>query len=185
MQTLNQDDLARENEVLRAYVAELEERMRWLERLADSDTLTPLPNRRYFLRTVERAIAQRARHATPSALLFVDFDGLKAINDTYGHRTGDEALIHTAYALRENVRTGDVVARIGGDEFAVLLDYTEEEAAVVKARSLAEALAASPLHGKVPVSVSIGVTALQPEDTPETALARADQAMYAAKRGDL
>jgi len=182
MQTLNQDDLARENEVLRAYVAELEERMRWLERLADSDTLTPLPNRRYFFRTVERAIAQRARHGTPAALLFVDFDGLKAINDTHGHRTGDEALVHTAYALRENVRTGDVVARIGGDEFAILLDYTEVEAATEKARSLSEALAAKPLYGKVPVSVSIGVTDLQPEDTPETALARADESMYAAKR---
>jgi diguanylate cyclase (GGDEF)-like protein len=182
MQTLNQDDLARENEVLRAYVAELEGRMRWLERLADSDTLTPLPNRRYFFRTVERAIAQRARHGTPSALLFVDVDGLKAINDTHGHRTGDEALIHTAYALRENVRTGDVVARIGGDEFAILLDYTEEEGARVKARALAEALAAKPLHGKVPVAISIGVTALRPDDTPELALARADEAMYQEKR---
>lgn len=175
-------DLARENAVLRAYVAELEERMRWLERLADSDTLTPLLNRRSFFRAVERAVAQLARHSTPSAVLFIDMDRLKDINDRYGHHVGDEALIHAAWVLRENIRTGDIAARIGGDEFGLLLDYTDPSAALEKAESLRRALAEKPLHGRIPVDVSIGVAALQATDTPEAALARADAAMYEAKR---
>lgn len=175
-------DLERENAVLRAYVAELEERLKLLERLADSDTLTPLPNRRFFMRAVERAVAQRARHGTPAALLFLDVDRLKEINDANGHSVGDEALIHTAWVLREKVRSGDVVARIGGDEFGVLLDYTDEAAAAEKAAALCAAVAERPLHGRIAISCSIGIAALRPDDTPEAALARADAAMYESKR---
>lgn len=175
-------DLERENSVLRAYVAELEARLKVLERLADSDTLTPLPNRRFFMRALERAIAQRGRHGTPAALLFVDLNRLKEINDNHGHSVGDEALVHTAWVLREKVRTGDAVARIGGDEFGVLLDYTDEAAAIEKADALCKAIADKPLHGRIPISCSIGIAALQADDTPETALARADSAMYRSKR---
>ena len=175
-------DLERENAVLRAYVAELEERLRQLERLADSDTLTPLPNRRFFMRAVERAIAQLDRHKTPAALLFIDVNRLKEINDGHGHSVGDEALIHTAWVLREKVRSGDVVARIGGDEFGVLLDYTDSDAAAEKAAALCAAIADKPLHGRIPISCAIGIDPLQPGDTPEAALARADAAMYASKR---
>ena len=106
-------DLRQENAALRAHVAELEGRIEKLERLADSDTLTPLPNRRFFFRAIERAVAQHARHGTPAALLFVDLDLLKEINDAHGHSVGDQALIHTAWILREKVRGSDVVARIG------------------------------------------------------------------------
>jgi diguanylate cyclase (GGDEF)-like protein len=175
-------DLARENAVLRAYVAELEERILLLEQLADSDTLTPLPNRRFFIRAVERAIAQLARHGTPSALLFVDVDRMKEINDTHGHSVGDAALVHTASILRDMVRTGDAVARIGGDEFGVLLDYADEAAAREKAATLCEAVAAQPLHGAIELGISVGITALGPDDTPETALNRADSGMYQVKR---
>lgn len=175
-------DLERENAVLRGYVSELEARLKVLERLADSDTLTPLPNRRFFMRAVERAIAQLARHGTPAALLFLDLNRLKEINDAHGHSVGDEALIHTAWVLREKVRSGDVVARIGGDEFGVLLDYTDMDAAAEKTRLLCEAVAFRPLHGRIPVSCSAGIAALRPDDTPEAALARADAAMYESKR---
>lgn len=175
-------DLTQENAALRARIAELEARIDKLERLADSDTLTPLPNRRFFFRALERAIAQRARHGTPAALLFVDMDRLKDVNDAQGHKVGDEALIHTSWVLRENVRSGDVVARIGGDEFGVLLEYADEAAARDKAAALDAAIAQSPLHGRTPLTASIGVTGLQPEDTPEAALARADANMYEAKR---
>jgi diguanylate cyclase (GGDEF)-like protein len=177
-------DLERENAALRARVAELEERIARAERLADSDTLTPLPNRRFFFRAVERSVAQLARHGTPAALLFIDLDGLKAINDVHGHGVGDEALVHAAWILRERVRTGDVVARLGGDEFGVLLDYTDDAAAAEKARSLCDDIAARPLHGRIAITVSIGATALRPADTPEAALARADAEMYREKRGD-
>ena len=176
-------DLERENAVLRAYVAELEARLKVLERLADSDTLTPLPNRRFFMRAVERAIAQLDRHGTPAALLFIDLNRLKEINDSHGHSVGDEALVHTAWVLREKVRTGDIVARIGGDEFGVLLDYTDEAAAAEKAEALCKAITDRPLHGRIPVSCSIGIAPLLKDDTPETALSRADSAMYRSKRG--
>ncbi|GAO39766.1 hypothetical protein SCH01S_39_00510 [Sphingomonas changbaiensis NBRC 104936] len=175
-------DLEQENAALRARIAELEARIGSLERLADSDTLTPLPNRRFFFRAIERAVAQRARHGTPAALLFVDLDRLKEINDAHGHSVGDEALIHTAWVLREKVRGSDVVARIGGDEFGVLLEYAEPEAAYDKASALVAAVKAAPLHGRLPITVSIGVTILQPDDTPDAALARADAEMYRAKR---
>jgi diguanylate cyclase (GGDEF)-like protein len=175
-------DLERENAVLRAYVAELEARLKVLERLADSDTLTPLPNRRFFMRVVERAIAQLARHGTPAALLFVDLNRLKEINDGHGHSVGDEALVHTAWVLREKVRSGDVVARIGGDEFGVLLEYADDAAAAEKAAALCAAIVAKPLHGRIPISCSIGIAPLQASDTPEAALARADTAMYESKR---
>lgn len=175
-------DLTKENAALRARVAELEARIETLERLADSDTLTPLPNRRLLFRAIERAVAQRARHGTPAALLFVDLNRLKELNDAHGHSVGDEALIHTAWLLRENVRGGDIVARIGGDEFGVLLEYADEAGARDKAVALNEAVTASPLHGRLPIAVSIGVTALRPDDTPDVALARADAEMYKAKR---
>jgi diguanylate cyclase (GGDEF)-like protein len=175
-------DLTKENAALRGRVAELEARIETLERLADSDTLTPLPNRRLLFRAIERAIAQRARHGTPAALLVVDLNRLKELNDAHGHSVGDEALIHTAGVLRENVRGGDVVARIGGDEFGVLLEYADEAAARDKAVALNGAVTGSPLHGRLPIAVSIGVTALRPDDTPDGALARADAEMYKAKR---
>lgn len=174
-------DLKAENRALRARLAELEERLARAEHLADTDTLTPLANRRFFCRAVERSVAQLARHGTPAALVFIDLDGLKAINDTHGHGAGDEALVHTAWVLTENIRTGDVVARLGGDEFGVLLDYTDAAAAADKARSLCEALAARPLRD-LSLTISAGVTPLRPTDTPEAALARADAAMYSDKR---
>jgi diguanylate cyclase (GGDEF)-like protein len=174
--------IADENEALKGRIAELEEKIERLERLADSDTLTPLFNRRYFCRAVERAVANLARHGTPSSLLFIDLNGLKAINDGHGHITGDEALVHTAWVLREKVRSSDVVARLGGDEFGVLLEYADEAAAREKAAALRDALAAMPLHGRLDVTVSIGVTALRPADTPEAAMSRADDEMYAVKR---
>lgn len=175
-------DLERENAVLRAYVAELESRLKVLERLADSDTLTPLPNRRFFMRAVERAIAQLHRHGTHAALLFIDMDRLKEINDVHGHSVGDDALVHTAWVLREKVRSGDVVARIGGDEFGVLLEYADDDGATEKAAILCEAIIAKPLHGRIAISCSAGVARLRPDDTPEAALARADAAMYEHKR---
>ncbi|HYZ47390.1 MAG TPA: GGDEF domain-containing protein, partial [Sphingomonas sp.] len=146
------------------------------------DTLTPLPNRRFFMRAVERAVAQFGRHGTPAALLFIDMDRLKDINDTHGHSIGDAALIHTAWVLREKVRSGDLVARIGGDEFGVLLDYADEAAAQEKAAALCQAVASMPLHGRIAIACSVGVTALRPGDTPEAALARADSDMYERKR---
>ena len=166
--------LVRELRALRLQVAELEQ-------LADSDTLTPLLNRRAFLREVERGIARVARHGTPVAVMIVDLDGLKTINDSAGHQAGDAALIHVGYALKRMVRATDIVARIGGDEFGLVLEDLCADEADAKALALASGIAAEAPAGQ-PVSVSIGHAMATSGDTIDSIIARADAAMYARKR---
>jgi len=174
-----------ENQLLSSALAKMRDRIEELERLVDSDTLTPLPNRRRFVREVERVVQHGRRYGTPSAwVMFVDLDGLKQINDTHGHISGDAALIHVANILRAMVRTTDVVARIGGDEFGLLLEHIDGEDVGDKAASLIEAVADQPLMlgGKsVQLSISIGLAQLSAEDDAETLIARADDAMYARR----
>jgi diguanylate cyclase (GGDEF)-like protein len=174
-----------ENQLLISALAKMRERIEELERLVDSDTLTPLPNRRRFVREVERVVQHGRRYGTPASwVMFVDLDGLKQINDSYGHMAGDAALIHVADILRAMVRTTDVVARIGGDEFGLLLEQIDAEAAYDKAQRLIEAVAGQPmiLAGKrVCLSISIGLAELSADDDAETLIARADSAMYARR----
>jgi len=173
-----------ENELLAAALADMRVRIEELERLVDSDTLTPLPNRRRFLRELDRVIQHSRRYGTPAFVMFVDLDGLKAINDAHGHVRGDAALIHIAEILATMLRTTDVVARIGGDEFGLLLEHLDEEAARDKATKLAIAVASAPLEAggvPIPLSVSIGLARITPDDSADAVLARADAAMYAIK----
>jgi diguanylate cyclase (GGDEF)-like protein len=173
-----------ENELLAAALADMRARVDELERLVDSDTLTPLPNRRRFLRELDRVVQHGKRYGTSAFVMYVDLDGLKTINDSHGHFTGDAALIHVAEILATMLRTTDVVARIGGDEFGLLLEHLDEDAAREKAERLAAAIAASPLEmggSPIPLSISIGFTQVQAGDSVETVLARADAAMYALK----
>ena len=114
---------------LRAQVAELEARVEQLDQLAHQDSLINLPNRRGFMRALERFVDRCKRYDEPSAMLFVDLDGLKMINDTFGHKAGDQALIQVAELLVGGVRRSDVVARIGGDEFGILLAHSDEDSA--------------------------------------------------------
>lgn len=173
--------LRAENEALNRELRTLRVQVGELERLADSDTLTPLLNRRAFLREVERGIARVARHGTPVAVMIADLDGLKAINDGAGHQAGDAALLHVGYALKSMVRATDIVARIGGDEFGLVLEDFDAEAAEAKARSLAAGIAAEPVDG-IPVSISIGYALVASDDSIDSIIARADAAMYARKR---
>lgn len=166
--------LNRELRALRLQLAEL-------ERLADSDTLTPLQNRRAFLREVERSIARVTRHATPIAVMIADLDGLKAINDGAGHQAGDAMLMHVGYMLKASVRATDIVARIGGDEFGLVLEGLDEEGAATKAIALRDTIAAEPLDG-IAASLSIGFTLVGEGDDIDSIIARADAAMYAQKR---
>ena len=173
-----------ENELLAAALAEMRARVDELERLVDSDTLTPLPNRRRFLRELDRVLQHGKRYKTPAFVMFVDLDGLKAINDAHGHFSGDAALIHVAEILAANLRSTDVVARIGGDEFGLLLEHLDGAAAREKAARLAAAVAASPLDiggTEIALSLSIGFTEVRPDDDCESVLSRADAAMYAIK----
>jgi diguanylate cyclase (GGDEF)-like protein len=175
------DALRRENERLRQDIRILEIRTAELERLADSDTLTPLLNRRAFLREVERAIARTARHGISSAVFLADLDGLKAINDSGGHQAGDAVLLHVGYTLRAEVRTTDIVARIGGDEFGLVLEALDETAAAAKAMLLCTAVSAETVEAVTP-AISIGHTLVRADDTLDAIIARADAMMYAAKR---
>ena len=176
--------LADENDGLKAMVENLRARLEELERLADTDTLLPLPNRRAFLRDLERVLHQAARHKTPAAVLYVDLNGLKAINDRHGHQAGDAVLLHVARVLKASLRAGDMVARIGGDEFGLILDHLDEESAQTKADLLASTVAAEPVDlggTRMCVNVTIGLAMVRAGDDVETVLARADAAMYAQR----
>lgn len=179
-----EDGLAAQNASLRREIAALRARLAELERLADTDTLVPLPNRRAFLRELERVIHRSARHGTPSAVLFVDLNGLKQINDRLGHQAGDTVLLHVARILKHHLRATDTVARIGGDEFGLILDHVGEADAVAKSQVLVAAVAdaALEIEGEArQVSVTAGLAMIEAGDTVESVLARADAAMYAQR----
>lgn len=171
------DQLRRETEALRAKVRDLES-------LADRDVFLPVLNRRAFLREVSKALALAERHDAPSALIYLDLNGFKAINDTHGHAAGDTALAQVAELIAAHVRETDAVGRLGGDEFGVVLTLTPAASAEAKAAELAETIAATPiLHEGVELTLGAawGVRALERGVDVETAMAEADAAMYARK----
>jgi diguanylate cyclase (GGDEF)-like protein len=156
-----------------------------LEALAHEDPLTGLLNRRGFLRDLTRAVAFAARYQAPAALLLIDLDQFKPVNDRYGHPIGDHALRHVADILRRNVRASDSVGRLGGDEFVLIIWQVDEAGARQKARAIEEIIAGSPLAvaGTIlQLGASVGATLLRAGDTAEDALTRADRAMYARKQ---
>jgi diguanylate cyclase (GGDEF)-like protein len=175
---------ALEIERLREKIARLEERVRELDALAHQDVLLPVPNRRGFLRELDALIGRVSRYGEGAAMLFVDIDGLKQINDRFGHKAGDEALIEVARALANGVRQSDCVARLGGDEFGVLLAHATEESARETARRLANEIDAAEFRydgNNLGLGVAIGITVIREDDTPDSAIARADRAMYREK----
>jgi len=169
---------------LRAEVSRLESKVEELDQLAHRDPLVPLANRRGMLRELETMIARSDRHDIPAAVLFVDLNDLKVLNDSFGHMGGDAALVMVAEKLIEGTRTNDCVARLGGDEFCVLLDHADEKSAMETAGRLVDIIAAGEClfeGSPMPLSVAIGVTLIEKGDTPATVLARADKAMYRVK----
>lgn len=147
-----------------------------LEALATSDPLTGLANRRAF----DEAIAGRPGRSRFSVLA-LDVDGLKGVNDTHGHDAGDSLLVHIATVLSGVLRQGDVLARTGGDEFAVYLFDADVDQATRAAERMLGALSASPFLGMTP-GVSIGVADGRPHEGGREVVTRADAAMYRAKR---
>jgi diguanylate cyclase (GGDEF)-like protein len=161
---------------------EAEER---LAHLALHDDLTGLPNRRALADALERALARAQRSGLALAVLALDLDGFKSINDRHGHPAGDAALVEIAARLRRTVRRSDAVARLGGDEFAVIAGELRGQQPVLRlARRLSQILA-QPVQlqdGRAQVGVSIGVAFYPGDgDTPDSLLLKADQALYAAK----
>lgn len=162
----------------------LAERLAAAEDLADRDPLAPVLNRRAFLRELHRTMSEVERYKTPAAVIYLDLDGFKALNDGYGHAAGDAVLRHVALLLIDSVRESDVVGRLGGDEFGVILNRVAPDEARAKAASLNERINSSAiLHAGVPhrIAASLGVHPIAVLEDPETAIARADEAMYADK----
>ncbi len=156
-----------------------------LRRLATTDVLTGLANRRHFFERAGQELARVRRYGGQVALLLLDADHFKRINDTWGHAAGDEVLRRLAGVLREVPRSTDLAGRLGGEEFGVLLPGTDLDAARVLAERLRECIEAQMFQfdgEAVRVSASFGVTVLHPDDEAfDSAMARADAALYAAK----
>lgn len=155
-----------------------------LEHLATHDSLTGLLNRRGLFAELERQAATAQRYGAAGALLVIDLDHFKYVNDSLGHRAGDELLVTVADLIRERVRETDIVARLGGDEFAVLLPRGPLEAAESVAESIVTALADDPRMdpaGGLPVTASVGVAEFLNDLNAEEVMQSADLAMYDAK----
>jgi diguanylate cyclase (GGDEF)-like protein len=177
--------LATDRDRMHDDLARARTRITVLERLADEDSLTPVANRRAFVRQLTRMIAFSHRYGVPASVVYFDVNNMKQINDEHGHPAGDAALRHLANVLRENIRASDVVGRLGGDEFGVILAQTDEEQAHDKASSLAAAISETPLRwGDVTISVSAayGIHAFTGRENPQHAIEEADRAMYEQKR---
>ncbi|MBB3082921.1 putative bifunctional diguanylate cyclase/phosphodiesterase [Geodermatophilus sabuli] len=170
------------------HLTDITDRKRAEEALAHQafhDTLTGLANRALFADSVDRALQNRARGGPSAAVVFIDLDGFKAVNDTLGHQAGDALLRQVADRLRSAVRAGDTVARLGGDEFAVLVQQPgdrQDEAGATAARVLDVLARPIELAGqRVAVTGSIGIAVAHDDATGESLVRDADIAMYAAK----
>jgi len=155
-----------------------------LARLASTDPLTELPNRLSFLASAHAEMKRATRSQRPLSLLMIDLDHFKGINDTFGHRVGDEVLRAFAMLCRQRLREHDVAGRLGGEEFGVLLPNADLNAALRIAEQLCDAVANLRMEGApgLSISASIGIAAVRPdEDSLDPALVRADTALYAAK----
>ncbi len=154
---------------------------------ADHDYLTGAPTRRAFFAVAEHEQARARRHGSGLGLLLLDVDHFKRINDTHGHAVGDQVLRELVAVTQDVVRKVDVCARLGGEEFAVLLPDAQLDTALAVAERLRAALDRSlqeaPGAARVPYTVSIGVAMLQEDDSFAGFMARADAALYAAKAG--
>lgn len=175
-----------EVESLRRELEGSKARINYLEQLADQDTLAPVANRRAFIRELSRIMSFSERYGSPSSVIYLDLNGLKEINDKYSHAAGDAALVQVANSLLQNVRGSDVVGRLGGDEFGVLLSHADESAATDKATSLMKVIANAPLDwegNSIPLSVAFGVYTFHRSGDAGDALNAADRNMYARKQG--
>jgi diguanylate cyclase (GGDEF)-like protein len=177
--------LLSEIEELRQDVTRLKAQLEEAEMLADLDALTPTLNRRALMRELHRVAAFSRRYGSPASLVYFDLDGFKAVNDRFGHAAGDAALQAVSSRLKGLVRESDIVARMGGDEFAVILVQADADVAEAKAQSLAAAIEAEPVRfgeWSAPLHLSYGVCLIDPEAGPDEIMAKADTAMYGRKR---
>jgi diguanylate cyclase (GGDEF)-like protein len=170
---------------LRGEIGRLKAQLAAAEEMADRDALTPVRNRRAFARELHRAAAFAVRYGSPACLVYFDLDGFKSVNDRFGHAAGDAALQAVAQRLSDNVRESDVVGRMGGDEFAVILAQADLATGQGKALALAGVVEGQPVQcgdWSVPLHISFGVREIVSDTDPETLIAQADAAMFLSKR---
>jgi diguanylate cyclase (GGDEF)-like protein len=173
-----------EIERLQAALRSEQARVKELEASAETDALTGVFNRRGFDRELKRSLAYVKRYWTRAALMYVDLDSFKPVNDRHGHAAGDAILKAVGATLTGSVRASDTVARLGGDEFGLILWNLGEADAAAKARALEGAVTGATVAwggGMLSVGASIGFAMLGPADELVDVLAKADQAMYARK----
>ncbi|MEM1138319.1 MAG: GGDEF domain-containing protein [Pseudomonadota bacterium] len=156
-----------------------------LERMADRDALLPVLNRRAFMRELSRIISYVGRYDASACLIFVDLNDFKAVNDRFGHVAGDQALMRVADVLRSRIRESDVLGRLGGDEFGIILvnagrDIAERKSAILRAMLTDEAVVYE--GHSFTIDASFGVWPIDPAAEVESILARADEAMYEIKK---
>jgi diguanylate cyclase (GGDEF)-like protein len=170
---------------LRARQLELERANQQLALLANTDGLTGVANRRYFLQRLEEEIERGKRYHSPLVLSLIDVDHFKLVNDRHGHQAGDEVLKALCEFTVGMLRANDLVGRLGGEEFAILMPESDQEVGAVVSERIRAEIAAHPIDtvaGRLNVTVSIGVTQAHPElDNSESMLRRADNALYRAK----
>ena len=156
-----------------------------VKNLASKDSLTGLYNRRYFWQALSKEVMRCRRYSCPLALLFLDLDNFKTINDRYGHTVGDKILQELSVRLQDFVRSTDLICRYGGEEFIIMLIQTSKDKAAILAERLRQKISQSPLKIndlKIPLTMSIGVAGLTDQMEPEELVKRADSAMYCAKQ---
>jgi diguanylate cyclase (GGDEF)-like protein len=156
-------------------------RFREARQLADLDALTGLHNRRYFHETLAREVARAHRYNRNLALIVIDLDDFKGINDRIGHLSGDAVLAEAAERIRDVVRSADIACRVGGDEFAVILPESKLRDADQLYARLRTALSSKPVGQAGPLTMSAGVAELQADDDAIAFFQRADHALYGAK----
>lgn len=164
---------------------EQQELIQSLERDASSDPLTGLANRRTLEKELDRSLATARRYGRRHALLLIDLNDFKSINDQLGHAMGDQVLQHVARLLRQNIRPTDIAARLGGDEFCVILNELRAiENAETRAQDITNVLNRTPCIGEqrtVQLSASVGYYVFTSDDDKADIMARADENMYAHK----
>ncbi|MEO7050507.1 MAG: GGDEF domain-containing protein [Rhodanobacter sp.] len=154
-----------------------------LAALSHTDELTRLPNRRRLAQVVGAEMLRFARYGRGFAVIMVDIDHFKDVNDRFGHRVGDQALKALAVRAGETLREDDTLGRWGGEEFVIVLPEAGLDDALRKADALCAHVIATPLINEQPVSISCGVASVTPADTAESLFHRADMALYVAKQG--
>lgn len=179
-------ELMEERRLRQALELEVERREKLeneLRQLATTDSLTGACNRRHFLELAAKEVNRSRRYGRPLAVMLIDIDNFKRINDTLGHAAGDQVLTRLARILRRTLRKTDAFGRLGGDEFAVLAPELDEDGARQMAERLREGMEVTLPGADFPVTISIGVAAWsEPDDTIEPAMYRADQALYRSKQ---